>query len=250
MVEEGVLDGVDAIFGLHVTSRIESGTLGYRPGAQLASTDGLRIVVRGKQTHAAYPWLGIDPIVIASQIVLALQTIPSRQLNVTVAPAVITIGKIHGGVRNNIIPETVEMLGTIRTLDDAMRRDIRQRIERTAVSIAESAGGAAEVEITRGYPVTFNDPELTARMVPTLRQTAGPERLTEILPVLGAEDFAFYQQKVPGLFFYVGVRPKGISAAEAAPNHSPYFFVDESGLGLGVRALSGLAVDFLHQARS
>lgn len=250
MVEEGVLAGVEAIFGLHVTSRLESGTLGYRPGAQLASTDGLRIVVRGKQTHAAYPWLGIDPIVIASQIVLALQTIPSRQLNVTVAPAVITIGKIHGGVRNNIIPETVEMLGTIRTLDDAMRRDIHLRIERTAVSIAGSVGGAAEVEITRGYPVTFNDPDLTARMVPTLRRAAGQDRLAEISPVLGGEDFAFYQQKVQGLFFYVGVRPKGISAAEAAPNHSPKFFVDESGLGLGLRALAGLAVDFLHQATS
>ena len=249
MVEEGVLDGVSAIFGLHVTSRLESGTLGCRPGAQLASTDGLRIVVRGRQTHGAYPWLGVDPIVIASQIVLALQTIPSRQLNVTVAPAVITIGKIHGGVRNNIIPESVEMIGTVRALDEEMRRNIHERVERTARLIAESSGGSAEVEITRGYPVTFNDPVLTARMAPTLRRVAGPERLIEIPPVLGGEDFSFYQKKVPGLFFYVGVRPRGTAAADAAPNHSAEFFVDESGLAPGIRALAGVAVDFLQQSK-
>src|SRR2546427_1538407 len=172
MVKEGALDNpkVDAVFGLHVTSRYPVGEIGYRPGAELAAVDSFRIKVHGKQTHGAYPWLGVDPIVVASQIVLALQLIPSRQLDVSIAPAVVTVGAIHGGVRNNIIPDDVEMIGTIRSLDQKMREEIHQRIKRTAQGIAASAGSKAEVTIEPGYPVTYNDPKLTEQMAPTLRR--------------------------------------------------------------------------------
>src|SRR5438132_4956114 len=245
MVKEGALDNpkVDAVFGLHVTSRYPVGEIAYRAGAELAAVDSFRIVVHGKQTHGAYPWLGIDPIVIASQIVLALQTIPSRQLDATIAPSIVTVGAIHGGVRNNIIPDEVEMIGTIRSLDEAMRSDIHTRIKRTAEDIAASAGAKAEVKIDTGYPVTYNDPALTEAMVPTLRKLTN--EVKTVNPTLGAEDFSFYQQKVPGLFIWLGTRPKNKTAEEAASNHSPLFFVDESGLGLGVRALAHLAVDYL-----
>src|SRR5713226_461847 len=175
MVKEGALDNprVDAVFGLHVTSRYTVQKIAYRPGAQMAAVDSFKIVVHGKQTHGAYPWLGVDPIVIASQIVLGLQTIPSRQLDVSLAPAVVTVGAIHGGVRNNIIPDDVEMIGTIRSLDEKMRSDIHQRIKRTAEDIAASGGAKADVTIEQGYPVTYNDPALTEKMAPTLRRVAG-----------------------------------------------------------------------------
>src|SRR4051812_27133891 len=245
MVKEGALGNpnVDAVFGLHVTSRYPVGQIAYRAGAELAAVDSFKITVRGKQTHGAYPWLGVDPIVTAAQIVLALQTIPSRQLDVSLAPSVVTVGAIHGGVRNNIIPDEVEMIGTIRSLDEKMRSDIHARIKRTAEDIASSAGAKAEVKIDTGYPVTYNDPALTEKMVPTLRKVT-----TDVLtvnPTLGAEDFSYYQQKVPGLFIWLGTRPKNQTAEEAASNHSPLFYVDESGLGLGVRALAHLAADFL-----
>jgi amidohydrolase len=245
MVKEGALDNpkVDAVFGLHVTSRYPVGQIAYRPGAELAAVDSFRIKVHGKQTHGAYPWLGVDPIVTASQIVLALQTIPSRQLDVSLAPAVVTVGAIHGGVRNNIIPDEVEMIGTIRSLDAKMRDEIHKRIKRTAENIAESAGATAEVTIENGYPITYNDPALTERMVPTLRRLTRDVQVVN--PTLGAEDFSFYQQKVPGLFFWLGTRPANETAEQAASNHSPLFYVDESGLGLGVRALAHVAVDFL-----
>jgi amidohydrolase len=245
MVKEGALDNpkVDAVFGLHVTSRYPVGEIAYRPGAELAAVDSFRIVVRGKQTHGAYPWLGVDPIVTASQIVLALQTIPSRQLDVSLAPAIITVGAIHGGVRNNIIPDEVEMIGTIRSLDAKMRDEIHTRIKRTAQDIAESAGASAEVTIVDGYPITYNDPALTDRMVPTLRRMT--KDVLVVNPTLGAEDFSFYQQKVPGLFFWLGTRPVNQTAEQAASNHSPLFYVDESGLELGVRAMSHVAVDYL-----
>ena len=247
MVKEGALNNpkVDAVFGLHVTSRYPVGEIAYRPGAELAAVDSFRIKVHGKQTHGAYPWLGVDPIVIASQIVLALQTIPSRQLDVSLAPAVITVGAIHGGVRNNIIPDDVEMIGTIRSLDEQMRDDIHVRIKRTAEGIAASAGSKAEVTIEPGYPVTYNDPKLTEQMAPTLRRMTND--VIVVNPTLGAEDFSFYQQKVPGLFFWLGTRPKNQTAEQAASNHSPLFFVDESGLGLGIRAMAHVAVDYLRQ---
>ncbi|HUJ14220.1 MAG TPA: amidohydrolase [Thermoanaerobaculia bacterium] len=246
MVKEGALDNprVDAVFGLHVTSRYPVGEIAYRAGAELAAVDSFRVTVNGKQTHGAYPWLGVDPIVIASQIVLGLQTIPSRQLDVSLAPAVVTVGMIRGGVRNNIIPDDCELVGTIRSLDQKMRDDIHARITRTAEDIANSAGAKADVTIETGYPITYNDPKLTAEMAPTLKRMT-PD-VIEVNPTLGAEDFSFYQQKVPGLFFWLGTRPENETAEEAASNHSPLFYVDESGLELGVRAMAHVAVDYLN----
>jgi amidohydrolase len=247
MVREGALENpkVDAILGLHVTSRFAVGEIAYRPQGMMAAVDSLKIVVRGKQTHGAYPWLGVDPIVVASQIVLGLQTIPSRQLDSTLAPSIVTIGAIHGGVRGNIIPDQVEMIGTIRALDAKMRDELHARIRRTAESIASAAGATATVTIETGYPITYNDPALTERLVPTLRRVGGNDQVRLVNPVLGAEDFSFFQQKVPGLFFWLGTRPKNQTPEEAASNHSPLFFVDESGLALGVRALAHAAVDYL-----
>src|SRR5713101_1196058 len=195
MVKEGALDNpkVDAVFGLHVTSRYPVGEIAYKPGAELAAVDSFNIKVHGKQTHGAYPWLGVDPIVVASQIVLALQTIPSRQLDVSLAPAVVTVGAIHGGVRNNIIPDDVEMIGTIRSLDAAMREEIHTRIRRTAEKIAASGGAKADVTIEQGYPVTYNDPALTEKMAPTFRKLTND--VIVVNATLGAEDFSFYQQK-------------------------------------------------------
>ncbi len=245
MVKEGALDNpkVDAVFGLHVTSRYPVGEIAYRPGAMMAAVDSFRIKVHGKQTHGAYPWLGVDPIVTAAQIILGLQTIPSRQVDVSLAPSIVTVGAIHGGVRNNIIPDEVEMIGTIRSLDAKMRDQIHDRIKRTATDIASSAGASADVTIETGYPATYNDPPLTEKMAPVF------SRLTDDVKVvnatLGAEDFSFFQQKVPGLFFWLGTRPKNQTAEQAAANHSPLFYVDESGLELGVRALSKLAIDYL-----
>ncbi|HYH06687.1 MAG TPA: amidohydrolase [Thermoanaerobaculia bacterium] len=246
MVKEGVLDNpkVDAIFGLHVTSRYASGEIAYRPEGMMAAVDSFRIVVRGKQTHGAYPWLGVDPIVVASQIVLGLQTIPSRQLDSTLAPSIVTVGAIHGGVRNNIIPDQVEMIGTIRSLDAKMRDDIHTRIRRTAESIATAAGATANVEITTGYPITYNDPALTEKSLASLRKASKNVRLVNA--VLGAEDFSFFQQQVPGLFFWVGTRPPNQTPEEAPSNHSPLFYVDESGLAFGLRALAHVAVDYLN----
>jgi amidohydrolase len=251
MVKEGALENpkVDAVFGLHVTSRFEVNELAYRPEGMMAAVDSFRIKVRGKQTHGAYPWLGVDPIVTAAQIILGLQTIESRQLDSSVAPSIITVGAIHGGVRNNIIPDEVEMLGTIRSLDKSMRDEIHARIRKTSENIATAAGATANVAIETGYPITFNDPALTQKMIPTLRRVAGREHVALVNPVLGAEDFSFYQQKAPGLFFWVGTRPKGVSAADAASNHSPLFYVDESGLLLGIRSLAHLAVDYLSTAK-
>jgi amidohydrolase len=247
MVKEGALDKpkVDAVFGLHVTSRFPVGEIGYKPEGMLAAVDSFKIEVHGKQTHGAYPWLGVDPIVVASQIVLGLQTIPSRQVDSTVAPSIVTVGAIHGGVRNNIIPDKVEMIGTIRSLDAKMRDEIHTRIKRTVENIAASAGATADVTITPGYPITYNDPALTEKALPTLRRVAGASKVNLKNAVLGAEDFSFYQKKVPGVFIWLGTRPANQTPEEAASNHSPLFYIDESGLGLGVRALAHLAVDYL-----
>ncbi|UCE05353.1 MAG: amidohydrolase [bacterium] len=250
MIREGVLENpkVDAIFGLHVFP-FEVGKISYCPGPAMASTDGLTIVVKGKQTHGAIPWGGVDPIVVASQIVLGLQNIISRQVNITEAPAIISIGSIHGGVRSNIIPDKVEMIGTIRTLNQEMRREIHQRIRNTATMIAQSAGATSEVNINLGYPVTVNDPELTAKMVPVLKKVAGEQNVFKVRPKGTAEDFSYYQQKVPGLFFFLGITPKDADPEKVAMNHSPYFYVDESALILGVRALAHLAVSFMENER-
>ena len=247
MVEKGVLDNpkVDAIFGLHVTSRFPAGEIAYKPEGMMAAVDSFNIVVHGKQTHGAYPWLGVDPIVVASQIVLGLQTIPSRQVDSTIAPSIVTLGAIHGGVPNHIIPDTLEMIGTIRSLDAKMRDEIHTRIRRTAESIATSGGATAEVTITEGYPITFNDAVLTERALPSLRSAAGAKNVRLVNAVLGAEDFSFFQKAVPGLFYWIGTRPSDQTPEQAASNHSPLFYVDESGLGLGVRSLAYVAVDYL-----
>ena len=247
MVEQGALESpnVDAVFGLHVSSRFATGEIAYKPEGMMAAVDSFKITVRGKQTHGAYPWLGVDPIVVASQIVLGLQTIPSRQLDSTLAPSIVTVGAIHGGVRNNIIPDEVEMIGTIRSLDAKMRDEIHARIKRTAESIATSGGASANVTITSGYPITFNDAALTERTLPSLRSAAGAKNVRLVHPVLGAEDFSFFQQKVPGVFYWLGTRPPDQTPEQAPSNHSPLFYVDESALVLGVRSMAYAAVDYL-----
>src|SRR5688572_4893323 len=250
MVAEGVLTNpaADVIFGLHVWPDTV-GRLTYREGGIMAASDGLRIVVRGKQTHGAAPWGGVDPIVVSAQIINSLQTIPSRQMDITAAPSIVTVGMIQGGVRGNIIPDSVVMIGTIRTLDTLHQNDIHARIKRTVEKVAESAGATAAVTITKGYPVTYNDPALTARMVPTLRRAARDGKAAVLPPVTGAEDFSYFQQKIPGLYFFLGVTPDGTNPATAPKNHSPLFFADEKGLPVGVRALTQLTLDYMAGTR-
>ncbi len=247
MIKQGVLENPkpEVIFGLHVFAGIEAGTLAYRPGPALASSDRIRITVNGRQTHGALPWRGVDPIVISSQIVLGLQTIVSRQVDVTLEPAVVSIGAIRGGVRDNIIPDAVEMLGTVRTFNEEMRRDIHSRIRNTVELIAQSAGATAQVYFDNAYPVTVNDIPLTERMVPTLERVAGKEKVFVGQKITGYEDFSYYQQKIPGFFYFVGITPRGVDRKESAPNHSPRFFVDESALLLGVRSLAHLTLDYM-----
>ena len=246
MLKEGAfLDPApEVVFGLHVwPDRV--GHLSYRPGPFMASVDALNIKVTGRQTHGAVPWGGIDPIVVASQIVMGLQTIASRQLPVTATPSIITVGVIQGGVRNNIIPDEVEMRGTIRTFLPEVRADIERRIRRTAESIAAAAGATVEVDITNGYPVTRNDEALTNSMIPTLQRVAGEDRVARADLVTGAEDFSYFANEVPGLFVFLGITPEGQDLATAPRNHSPYFFADESALKVGVRTLSHLAIDYM-----
>ncbi|WP_337040716.1 amidohydrolase [Emticicia sp. 17c] len=244
MVMEGVMENpkVDAIFGLHISSVTEVGKIGYRSGPTMAAVDQLGIKIKGKQTHGANPWSGIDPIVTASQIVLGLQTIVSRNVNITENPAIVTVGAIHGGIRQNIIPESLEMIGTIRTFETKQRELVHRRINEVAKNIAESAGASAEVTIDTGYPVTYNDPTLTEKMIGTLETIAGKGNVV-IQPLqTGAEDFSFFQQKVPGLFFFLGGKPKG--KTDPAPHHTPDFYIDESGFTLGMKSLAGLTVDY------
>jgi amidohydrolase len=252
MVKEGVLDNpkVEAIFGLHIDSQLEVGSISYRPGATMAAVDFFSIDVKGKQTHGAYPWSGVDPIVTSSQIVTALQTIVSRNLNITQAPAVVTIGAINGGIRQNIIPESVKMIGTIRTFDEGMHTYVHKRLTDISTLIAESAGATAKVEIDVMYPVTFNDVPLTEKMIGTLQNVAGKDNVKLIPAKTGAEDFSYFQQKVPGFFFFLGGMPKGKNVADAAPHHTPDFYVDEGSLVLGVRSLSRLATDYLEKAKT
>ena len=247
MIKAGALANpdVDAIFGLHVFP-FPAGTIQYRPGAMMASADSFVIKVKGRQTHGAIPWGGVDPIVVGSQIVLALQTIISRSVNITEAPAVVTVGRFTGGNRSNIIPEEVELEGTVRTFDENVRKSIHDRIRSIASNISESAGATATVEFGLGYPVTRNDPALTERMVPTLRRVAGAGNVT-LGPLTGtAEDFSYFQQKVPGMFVFLGVTPRDQDHTKAAINHSPLFFADESALPVGVRVMTNLALDYLH----
>jgi len=246
MVKENVLENpkVDAVFGLHVFP-FPAGSIVYRPGPLMASADSFTIKIKGRQTHGAVPWGGIDPIVIGSQVVMALQTIISRTVNITEAPAVVTVGRFTGGNRSNIVPEEVELEGTVRAFDEGVRKDIHQRIRSIATHLSEAAGGTATVEFGLGYPVTRNDPALTERMVPTLRRVAGADNV-RLGPLTGtAEDFSFFQQKVPGMFIFLGVTPRDQDYTTAPQNHSPLFFADESALPVGVRVMSNLAIDYL-----
>jgi amidohydrolase len=246
MLAEGAFDDPkpDAAFALHVVPQHQAGEVAYRAGGAMASSDILEITVRGRQTHAASPWLGADPIAAAAKIVTAIEAIPARRVDVRI-PSVVSIGSIHGGVRHNIIPAEVELLGTIRSLDPEQRRALHEHVRQTAEFVARSEGAEADVRIPLGYPVTVNDPALTAQMLPTLRRIAGADRVIEAPPRTGGEDFAFFAQRVPGLYVWLGIRPPGVDANAAAPNHSPSFFLDEDALVLGVRIMAGLAVDFL-----
>lgn len=245
MVKEGVLQNpkADAVFGLHVFANVPSGQITYRSGPFMAASDSFEINIKGRQTHGSTPWRGIDPIVVGAQIVNALQTIVSRSVDITRLPAIVTVGQFQSGVRNNIIPDTARLVGTIRTFDDQVQADIHARVRKIAESVAAGAGATVDVRIDKGPPVTSNDPALTARMLPTLQRVA-PGRVIESELITGAEDFTYYQRQVPGLFFFVGITPKD-QVGKAAQNHSPFFAVDESALPTGLRAMAHLAVDYL-----
>jgi amidohydrolase len=247
MVKEGVLENpkVDVIFGLHISAQTEVGKINYRPKGAMASSDWFTIKVKGKQSHGAYPWMSIDPIVTASQIVLGLQTIVSRNLNLTESAAVVSVGQINSGVRNNIIPEELIMNGTIRTLDSKVQEMIHNKIRQIATNIAESAGATAEVTINRKTLITYNNPSLTEKMVTTLEEVAGKDNVYVAPAMTGAEDFSFYQEKVPGLFFFLGGMPKGKNAAETAGHHTPDFYIDEGGFVLGMKAMANLTMDYM-----
>lgn len=247
MIKEGVLENpkVDAIFGLHIQSLLPSGQLAYRSGGLMAAVDGFDIKVKGKGAHGATPWDSVDPIVVSSQIIQGLQTIVSRQTELTKAGAVITIGSIHGGIRRNIIPETAMLEGTIRTFDDDMQKKVHEKIKLTAEKIAESAGAIAEVDIIIMYPATVNDAALTDKMVPSLIRAAGKENVVITQPVTMAEDFSFYQRKVPGFFFFLGAYPAEMNLKTQPTHHTADFMIDEKAMVTGVKALANLTIDYL-----
>jgi len=246
MIADGALQNPrpTAIFGLHVWPSA-LGSLSTRAGGFMAAADNLDIVVKGRQTHGSQPWSGVDPIVIAAQIVMGLQTVASRQIDVTSAPAVITIGMIQGGNRGNIIPDSVVMIGTIRTFDPEMRKEIHLRVKRTVEDIATSGGATARVNVSTGGLITQNDASLLEKMTPTLQRTAGDGGFKIVNPVTGSEDFPAFTKDIPGLFYFLGVAPKGMDQKSQPANHSPLFFADEAALPTGVRAMTNLAVDYL-----
>jgi amidohydrolase len=250
MVKQGVMENpkVDAVFGLHINSQTEVGKIGYRSGGTMAGVNDLQIIVKGRSAHGAAPWSSVDPIVVSAQIINNLQTIVSRNLNLTENPAVVTIGAIKGGNRSNIIPEKVEMLGTLRAFTPDDEKMLIERVKQIATKTAEAEGAIAEVNIpySSHYPVTYNDPALTAKMLPSLQATAGADNLLLRPPVTGAEDFSFYQQKAPGLFIFLGGMPKGQNPITAPSHHTPDFFIDESGFALGAKALCNLTIDYMN----
>lgn len=248
MVKEGVMDNpkVDVIFGLHIESNIEVGRIEYKPGAFMASSDWFTIKVKGKGTHGSQPWLGIDPIQISAQIIEGLQNIVSRQMELTKAPVVITVGKINGGVRNNIIPDECTMYGTIRTLDSGMQKDVFKRIRQTVINIAEASGASTDVSFDTKTLVTYNTPELVKKMIPSLQSAAGVQNVAEREWVTGAEDFSYYGTKAPSFFFYLGGMPKGIDPKKAPPHHTAEFYIDESGMKTGIQAFCDLVIDYMN----
>ncbi|WP_419555108.1 amidohydrolase [Pseudoalteromonas luteoviolacea] len=252
MLKEGIFKKhkPDVAFGLHITSKLNVGQIGYRSGPTMASADRFEISVKGEQTHGSTPWAGADPIAAAAQIVSGVNHIVSRQINITKEPAIVSFGKISGGVRNNIIPEEVNMVGTIRNFDMDNRAQIFDKIKHTAEHIARASGNEAEVSIYEGYPVTVNDPALTKQMLPSLSKVVGKQGMIEMPKVTGAEDFSFYAMEVPGLFVFLGGTPKGTDPKDAASNHSPYFFADESAFKLGTRALTEFTLDYMAQSKN
>ena len=248
MIKEGVLENpkVDVIFGLHLQALLPSGQLAYRSGGLMAAVDGVNIKVKGVGAHGATPWDSVDPIVISSQIISGLQTIVSRQTDLTKGAAVITIGSIHGGIRRNIIPEEVLLEGTIRTFEDNMQKIVHDKIRLTATKIAESAGAKADVDIQIMYPATINDPKLTDLMVPSLIRTAGAANVNITVPVTMAEDFSFFQKKIPGFFFFLGAYPAEMKLTKQPVHHTADFMIDEKSLITGVKALVNLTVDYMY----
>jgi amidohydrolase len=245
MVEEGVMKDVDAIFGLHIWAQVETGKIGYRSGPFMAAVDNLEITVNGTQAHGASPWSSVDPIVTASQIVMGLQTILSRNVNITQNPAIVTIGSIHGGIRANIISEKLEMIGTIRTFGDEQQALVHKRIKEIATNIAESAGAKADVRITKLYPSTVNPPAFTAQMLPSIQAAAGEGNVIAMDPITGSEDFSFFQREKPGIFIMLGGMENGGNPLTTPSHHTPDFYIEESGFKLGVRALSYFVVDYM-----
>ena len=249
MVKEGALNNpkVDVIFGLHINAQVEVGKITYRPGGMFAGVGDMKITVKGKSSHGAEPWSSVDPIVVSAQIINTLQTIVSRNVNVTKNAAVVTIGAIHGGNRSNIIPEQVEMLGTVRTLSEADEKLVFERIRQIVTKTAEANGTEATLELpySSHYPVTFNNIALTAKMLPSLQKSTGAENVVLVPAETGAEDFSFFANEVPGFYFYVGALPKGKDPETSAPHHTPEFYLDESGFITGVSAMVNLVVDYM-----
>ena len=251
MVKEGVLENpkVDVIFGMHIQSISQLGKITYRPAGMMAASDWFTIKVKGKQSHGAAPWMGVDPIMVSAQIINGLQTIVSRQTDLTKEAAVISVGRINSGIRENIIPEEAVMAGTIRTLDESMQTIIHEKIKLTATKIAESAGATAEVTIVNKTPVTYNDPALTEKVVASLQKAAGEENVVRINAVTGAEDFAFFQQKVPGFFFFVGAMMPDQDPKKVPAHHTPDFMIDERGMLTGLKAMLNITLDYMHMAK-
>ncbi len=246
MVKEGVMDNpkVDAVFGIHIQAQTEIGKITYKSGAEMAASDWFSIKVKGKQAHGAYPWQGVDPIAVASQIYIGLQMIVSRQSELPKAPVIITVGKINGGVRENIIPEELTMAGTIRTLDSDMQKDVHEKIRRTAQKIAESMGATAEVTIDTKTLVTYNTPALVKQMLPSLQKAAGGANVSETEWVTGGEDFSYFGTKAPAFFFFVGGMPKGKDPKTTASHHTPDFYIDDTRLDVGVKAFCNIVFDY------
>ncbi|TMI88383.1 MAG: amidohydrolase [Bacteroidetes bacterium] len=250
MVKEGVMENpkVDAIVGFHIESNIEVGRIEYKPGAFMASSDWFVIKVKGKGSHGSQPWLGVDPIAVSAQIIQGLQNIVSRQTDITKAPVVISVGKIDGGVRSNIIPEECVLYGTIRTLDSKMRLDVHEKIKRVAANIAEANGAKAETVIEEKTLVTFNDPSLLKKLIPSLENAAGKDNVSERNWVTGAEDFSYYGLKAPAVFLYLGGMPKGNDPLKAPAHHTADFFVDESGMKTGIKAFCNIVFDYMNMS--
>jgi len=247
MVKEGVLKNpdVDAIFGLHIGAGQDVNTISYRPGGIMAASQSFEINVKGKQSHGSTPWTSVDPIMASVKIIDGMQTLVSREMQLTKEGVVLSIGKIQSGVRSNIIPESAQIIGTLRTLDYDMQAQINQPMKEMVPAIAKAYRAEATINIAKGYPITYNDPDLTAQMLPSLKAAAGDNAVFEIDAITGAEDFSFFQKEVPGLYFFLGGKPIDVPESEAAPHHTPDFFIDESGMLLGVKTFVQMTFDYL-----